>query len=586
MTYPITPNPSIHQQPKNIGGQNMVFTGLQLQQWAQQLPLAMTLQLMDAILKALGVSQSTIDSFNNQETAYYNAVQTELGTVNTDVAALQADSSASTAAFGTFLTSVESAITGYTNWSTFITAIENAWNTYSTTQSGLTSSAIFTLQNLFNTLLGLNPSTGQISGSNISSSTGLASLQADWNQWTTNVENTWDAFWNGIFGTSVTGKTASDVQTAATAVAATANTAQTTANTGNTNTGTFLGYTRVLSDVFHLIYPAGSPSDTPTTTIGGLPTWYSAWNGLLQLEGLVKSITPPTDTAPTTGQVIQANTAAATTAGTNASIAIASNQSVVDQVNQAMTGVTTTGQPLSSVLGNLTAIPASNIQGNTGATVTYGASGVGNYAGPATTASTSWSHTPATTDTLVDVFISYHQSTSGFSPSSSVTYGGAAMTFVKRVTTTAAAGASVGIDHYQIAVTPSGSPATATVAASATAANGSSYINGCSVSYYASKVLQEISNSGSSATTFSQSITSSTSKRVVAVFATVGFTAGQYGTVTGATQRYLSNVSGANQPSSLWIGDTAGTGSSQTISVSSGTSSSVAWVGLLVELSN
>lgn len=177
MTYPITPNPSIHQQPKNIGGQNMVFTGGQLQQWAQQLPLAMTLQLMDAILKALGVSQSDIDALNKDATAYYNQVQTTLGSFQTAWSALQTDFNTSNQAFATLLSSWYTTLTtGGQSWSSVLSSLDSAWNTYITTDQQVNAAVSTTISQILSNIFGFDPTTGLINSTNI------AGLEAGFNE--------------------------------------------------------------------------------------------------------------------------------------------------------------------------------------------------------------------------------------------------------------------------------------------------------------------------------------------------------------------------------------------------------------------
>lgn len=74
MTYPITPNPAIHQQPKAIGQQKALLTGQQLLTFAEVLPLAMTQALVDAILTALGAPQSAITVANESLAALASTI--------------------------------------------------------------------------------------------------------------------------------------------------------------------------------------------------------------------------------------------------------------------------------------------------------------------------------------------------------------------------------------------------------------------------------------------------------------------------------------------------------------------------------
>src|SRR5581483_10835382 len=95
------------------------------------------------------------------------------------LANLQADFTAGTANFATFLQAVETAITNYTSWSTFITQVESAWTTYSTTASDLAADEVFTIQQLLNSMLGIHTSTGLMNPSNVANVLGTGSLGAD-----------------------------------------------------------------------------------------------------------------------------------------------------------------------------------------------------------------------------------------------------------------------------------------------------------------------------------------------------------------------------------------------------------------------
>lgn len=395
-------------------------------------------------------------------------------------------------------------------------------------------------------------------------------------------------------GTAIT-----SAQSSATTATTNAATAQTTANTGVTNAATaqtkantastwatrLTNNLLVLSDMFHLTYAAGSVSDPPGTLSGGKPTWYSCWNDLLSLTGTVNAVTAPTDAAPTTGTVIQANTATANTASTNASIAIsnasAANtlaQGTVDNIYAASNGGSTTGNPVSSVVASLTAIPASNIVGAVGAQVTFGAAGAGGFTN-ASTASVvaSWTHSIATTDLGVLVVITYW--TNAPTPGSSVTYGGTAMT---KVQSTTSAGTSLGqtmyIEAWWLKAPASG---TKTVVATVTGGSGTNavWLRGQSMSYLASKIGNTNFAVGSGSASLSQSISSNTNNMVVGAFmedcnSTVTMSA------FNKTSRYAGNVGGQ----ACNIGDSAGATSTTFTATSS--SSAITWIGLTVELSN
>jgi hypothetical protein len=415
----------------------------------------------------------------------------------------------------------------------------------------------------------------------------------------------WNAAWNDLLalfgivnstttptdpsptiGPSITAaqSSATTAGTNASTAIASASTAQTTANTGNTNTGTFLGYTRILSDVFHLTYQAGTSSDSPTTLgTNGLPTWYSAWNGLLQLEGLVKSTTAPTDTAPTTGTVIQANTATANTASTNASIAIANAsavattaQQITDGIFQSQNGGTSTGNATSTIVPSLTNIPASNIVGSTGASVTYGATGAGSGLVSGTTnTSATWTHTILSTDLGVLVGISYYYA-SGQAPTAvSVSYGSQAMTRLYAQTSSSLSGNVLATEVWWLK-----SPLTGTKTVTATVTNPSCLLAGNSVSYFASKTVTAVGNTGGNAANPSMSTSSASGRMVFGVFAVMATAAP---TLTAFSQTQRSNQG----PTSGWamaMGDAAGA-ASVAFSVHSAAATNV-WCGITIELSN
>jgi hypothetical protein len=56
MTWPVTPDPGIHQDTQSVKQQQALFTQAQLLKWAEQLPLAMVKDLANAILGALGLT--------------------------------------------------------------------------------------------------------------------------------------------------------------------------------------------------------------------------------------------------------------------------------------------------------------------------------------------------------------------------------------------------------------------------------------------------------------------------------------------------------------------------------------------------
>jgi hypothetical protein len=137
-------------------------------------------------------------------------------------------------------------------------------------------------------------------------------------------------------------------------------------------------------DLFHVTYPAGSPSDGPTTTIGGVRTWYSAIADILALFGVVHSTSAPTTPAADVGTAATAAQAAATTAQDTADGASSDAGSALDQ---------------------LTAVPQQNVvplEVATGQPVALVASGAGNTGTGVGSLSVSWTDTvPSTANYLI-----------------------------------------------------------------------------------------------------------------------------------------------------------------------------------------
>lgn len=99
-----------------------------------------------------------------------------------DITTLQTLSTESTAATTTFWQSVFTAFTTFVsndNWTTYIATLESAYQTYITTETTLVSGEFATLQQILNSLLGLNSSTGLFSLSSISSALGNTNLGSD-----------------------------------------------------------------------------------------------------------------------------------------------------------------------------------------------------------------------------------------------------------------------------------------------------------------------------------------------------------------------------------------------------------------------
>lgn len=502
---------------------------------------------------------------------------------------LQADSTASQQATQTFLQAIKTATTNDAgNFGQWWTDVSAAYQTWAATESGLASNEFSTLQQMFNAAMGLNTATGQVSGSNVSSSTGLASLEADWNQWVANIQ----AGWNSLFGVTAVPTNSSQVKSTSVAsslsganLSADITTTHTTASNASSWSTRLTNDLLILSDVFHLTYQAGSSGDAPGTLgTNGKPTWYSAWNDLLALCGIVNSTTAPTDTAPTTGTVIQANTAAANTASTNANTALANNQSVVDQFNYAMTGSPTTGQPITSVYGNATNIPASNVNGVSVANVTYG-NAASNFG---LASSISFSITPSSTDTFVLALVPWLSGSSSNGPSTA-TFGGTAMTLVDRAVSAPNAGGYLIFEVFLLKITAGAGAKTFSWSNS-----GATGVDAGVMTFYAQKILNYIQTGGgiSSSAPLTMSYTSTaaspTANRVVGAFAVIGSSKATWSGFTPGTVHIDNGPTGAQGGVGLYAGDVAGSASTQNFSASHGLTAGPAgqWVGFALEVSN
>jgi hypothetical protein len=361
----------------------------------------------------------------------------------------------------------------------------------------------------------------------------------------------------------------------------TVGTVSTTATNASTWSTRLTNDLLVLSDVFHLTYAVGTSTDPPGTLSGGKPTWYSCWNDLLALCGIVNSTTAPTDIAPTTGASITAASAAATTAGTNASIAISSNQATNDAIVTATTGSPVTGSTTSQVTTGLSNIPATNVVGGAGAPVAFGAVGGGNSTNlsNATSGSISWTHTIATGDLSVLVFVDYCPTAGTTGYTSAITYGGTAMTLLQRQASSVAGGAAFAVTEAWVLKAPASGSKTVTVSLSGATGGGFGTVSGDSVSYSASKIGTVGPNTGGGSSTLSMSAASTTGNMVVGAFGvSQNFSGLPTLSAYTKTQRYNST--------GLVIGDAAGASSVSFGATASGTAANVQWAGITVELTN
>lgn len=360
-----------------------------------------------------------------------------LAALESDLTSLQDDSEASTAAFSTFLSSVYTAIEDYTSWSTFIAAVESAWNTYTTTESNLLSDEIFTVQQFFATLLGVNTSTGLISQANIE---GLTTLQDDFTangdafstllqSWLTAIEGytSWSTFiaafesaWS-TYTTTVSGLESSEIATVQQILSSLLGINTSTGQIQSTTIESSTGGTSLNSDISAILTPFESISDLTSTS-----AWQSAWSGLMNLLGI-------DTTSVATGAATQVPASAVghiTIGGVTDSIET-HIQSIVDNAVQALTGGSSTGNPTTAMKSNLLAIPAGNIVGSmTSTSITHGATGAAaDSVGSSltTSASVDWSHTIGAGDNYVVVGMWYLFDTAVNDLVRSVNYGGSPM---------------------------------------------------------------------------------------------------------------------------------------------------------------
>jgi hypothetical protein len=288
--------------------------------------------------------------------------------------------------------------------------------------------------------------------------------------------------------------------------------------------------------------------------------------------------------APTTGSTVQYPALPSITIGGVATDIESHIQNIVDGIFQSQNGGTTTGNPTSSIVPSLTAIPTSNIVGGAGAAVTFGAVGASAYATHGTSsASTTETHTIAVGDLGVLAVVSY-QTNGATTSTSSVTYGGTAMTMLLQKV----AGPNSGGGQYvflEIWWLKSPASGTKTVAVSVSVPTGVIFALGVdTASYAASKVGTVNYAAGSGSASLSMSTSSATGHMVLGAFAVIensgGFTLSSF----TQTSRYNEIGSGTGNGWGMVFGDAAGA-STVTFGVTS-SSSAVWWIGITVELTN
>ena len=225
---------------------------------------------------------------------WVDSLEADLGANATQIATLQDDVNARTDAYTTFMNSFNTAITDGS-----FTELEDAWITYNTAVTDITDTDFATWDQILDTLFGISSSWNAL----------LASFGYDSNGDYIGASTTdiWTNWWNEVM-----------VDLGLVAPASTLDWVN-----------LLVQYETILWDLFHTYYPVGSPTDTPTTTISGRPTWWSAANGLSVLLGLTQSTTGPAVSAAAVGDRIVTNETA--------------HQALADAVNQGVTPTNPTG---------------------------------------------------------------------------------------------------------------------------------------------------------------------------------------------------------------------------------------------------
>lgn len=415
-------------------------------------------------------------------------------------------------------------------------------------------------------------------------------------------KRTWYSAWNDLLllcgvVNSVTAPTdpAPAIGTAITTAQSTATTANTTAGTALTNAGTantnattaqtwatrLTNDLLITSDVFHLIYNVGTTLDTPTTLgVGGVGagkrTWYSAWNDLLALTGVVNSVTPPTDPAPTVGTAVTTAQSTATTASSNV-------QNVADAVHQTVYGGMATGTPtdVATLVSALTNQPAATVvpppNPNSSGAVAGGATGtswtINTTSG--TSLSITGSHTPLTADNVVLVPIYFSSSATSVlsSINRTVNYGLQGMSSLGAVVDPHNTQTWV---EFFVLFGPVGAQ---TITANISSVNTLNFLVGSSRSYSGVGSVGTVTSTGAINANPSQTVTSATNDMIVQVFTAVasGITLSSY----NKTQRYNSGTFNSTQV--FLLGDAAGA-SSVTFTATASTLISERYVGVAVNL--
>jgi hypothetical protein len=501
-----------------------------------------------------------------------------LPTLASDFATLQSDFAANNAAFATFLQAALATIEAGGSFSTIVTALEAEWMTYTTTASGLLSSEIFTIQQLLSSLLDINTSTGLMSALNVSNVLGSSSLGADVQAILDNIAN--------ALGHSGTGHTLANIESYLGLIPP----ANVTNVLGGSNLGADvqaivdklsngLGVSGTGHTLANLLsYIEAIPNTNVTNVLGGANLGADLTELGTALFG-----------SPTVGAAVQYTALPQITIGGITDDIESHIQAAVDAVANTLGVATGSGNPISSINVGLAAIPSSNVVGNTGAAVTFGAAGAGAYSvvTGVSTDSISWSHTIATGDLGVIVASGFSIGTSsGSSYSSSMTYGGAAMSLLGTVETGGNTSNWCGVlQLWWLKSPPSGSK-TVVFTATNTLGNPITSLFGESSSYAASSTGTAVTAFGSGSASLSVSASSATNHMVVGALLTQGNNVTGTETLSSFSQTSRYSHTGSTVGSGQFavvMGDGAGASS---VTLSATSSSTGGWAGIAVDLSN
>lgn len=363
----------------------------------------------------------------------------------------------------------------------------------------------------------------------------------------------------------------------------------------------------ILSDVFHLTYQAGSTSDPPGHLgTNGKPTWYSAWNDLLALCGIVNSTTAPSDAAPTVGTALNntwtslygssaapASTAQVTAASVASTLGNANLSQDVTSVQGTASGANTNA---TSALNQLTAVPQQVVVPNLTAgvsSVTFDHAGSG---GSATNASGSIStpltatgtQTVGSTASAVVAAVTYSLvGSGGVQGAAQITVGGQNM---QSIGTVQIPSITEYVEFFVLWNPPTGTNLPVSVIAWATGGGVASLSFETSSYIGATNVTAALAFNSGSGTSLSLSVPAALPNTMaVAAFSAGDVTLKLNTAISGYTKTQRGNTtvqvnSGQYGYQSLAYGDSVGAGGGVTFAAT-GADSSAEWVGAAVVLS-